>query len=293
MENFNIAARARVARALLLVGLQACAASQPPITAEPGAPAAPASAGARSLYVGYPSTPPPGQYRFVRVYDNGRVESREVHAVNGPGPWLTYEGEAQISPESTREIFREADSTPAPSSPGDSREACVLGTVSAPGVAWRGCADPELAARVLAIVPSLGPPNIDPGCAERVCQIRFTRATQAPPHDLYGEIVQDVVLDANGSFWCARRASRQSDQPNTLQVVQGRLRGAEARTFMQWLIGDEVEHLNPSGASSAVQPISAVQIRGSQRDWTPLHTSDAVTTRWARIAHQFPVACHH
>ena len=101
------------------------------------------------------------------------------------------------------------------------------------------------------------------------------------------------MLDANGSFWCARRASRQSDQPNTLQVVQGRLRGAEARTFMQWLIGDEVEHLNPSGASSAVQPISAVQIRGSQRDWTPLHTSDAVTTRWARIAHQFPVACHH
>ena len=67
-------------------------------------------------------------------------------------------------------------------------------------------------------------PNIDPNCAERVCQIRFTRAAQHDPHDLYGEIMQDVVLDANGSFWCAQRAGRQSDQPNTLQVVQGRLR---------------------------------------------------------------------
>lgn len=283
----------RVAHVILVVGLQACTASQPPITAEADAPAAPASTASRSLYVGYPATPPPGQYRFVRVYDNGRAELREVYAVNGPGPWLTYEGVAEISPEPMREIFRAVDTTPAGSSPVDGRQACVLGNVSALGVAQRGCSDPDVAARVLAIVPSLGPPAIDPRCAERVCQIRFVRARRVGSHDLYGEIMQDVVLDVNGSFWCAAPAGRPSDPPNTLQISRGRMRGAEPRALLQWLGGDEVERLNPSGKASAVERITTVQIRGSQRDWTSLDASGAmtVTSRWAQTASRFPLAC--
>ena len=96
MENFNIAARARVARALLLVRLQACAASHLRSLLSRVPSRSRVGRCSVALWFGYPSTPPPGQYRFVRVYDNGRVESREVHAVNRTGPWLTYEGEAQI-----------------------------------------------------------------------------------------------------------------------------------------------------------------------------------------------------
>lgn len=290
----NGAGRTRVvAQALLLVAFGACAAPQPRFSVDPNTLAAPAAAASRSLYVGHPSTPPPGQYRFVRVYDNGRVESREIYAVNGPGPWLTYEGESEISPESTREIFGIADSTRAARTPGDSRQACVLGTVSAVGAAWRGCADPALAAHVLAVVPALGPPKIDPGCLERVCQFRLIRAVRPLAHDLYGKILQDVVLDASGSFWCATPGDRQGDQPNTMQIVQGRLRGVEPRTLLQWLVDDAAEHLNRSHESSTVQPVSTVQIRGAERAWTPLDASDAATviSRWAQIEPRFPIAC--
>jgi hypothetical protein len=277
----------------LLLGLAACAAAPPTFSVEPAAQVASSRGASRSLYVGYRSTPPPGHYRFARVYEDGRVEARELYAVNGPGPWLAYESDVAILTDSARELFRAVDATLPGSAPADDREACVLAVASPSGITWRGCAYPTIAARALAIVPTLGPPEIGPSCTAAVCQIRLVDGAPALTHDRYGKTTRDLVLDASGAFWCAASAGQQRDQPNTLRVLQGRIRPADAPAVWQWLVGDSTRHKDASEPRSSAEPAIHVQIRGVGDDWTavPSSAATALISRWTRIAPRLPAPC--
>ena len=71
-----------VAAAALLLGMTACTSGPPdfaldaPSSTEGTDAAAQKfpSAGGASIYVGFASTPPPGDYRFVRLHESGRAE---------------------------------------------------------------------------------------------------------------------------------------------------------------------------------------------------------------------------
>ena len=127
-------------------------------------PILPSATGA-SIHVGFASTPPPGDYRFVRLHESGRAEIREVLTVNGPGPWLTYEGVVSVPPATARAILRTADPTHVTNAPPPLLGApCVLGLASGTGVVWQGCADGALARRVLADVPRLTPAALGIPC---------------------------------------------------------------------------------------------------------------------------------
>jgi hypothetical protein len=279
----------------LLMGFAACAAAPPAFSVEPVAVAVVTRETSRSVYVGHRSTPPPGQYRFARVYEEGTVEARDLFAVNGPGPWLSYESHLEIGPDLAREIVETAQAVPpAAAATGDDREPCVLALASGPRITWNGCAYWGLAARVLASVPALGPPDVASSCAQPVCQVRLIEEAPARPHDSYGVITRDIVLDTSGSFWCATPAGGPSDQPNTLQVVHGRIRNAEASGVWNWLMGDIARPMTALHEPPAVPPGRRVQIRGAGNDWSsvPASRATAVTSRWTRIAPRFPSRCH-
>lgn len=126
MENRRESCAMRRARSIAVAGLAgwmtACAGAPPPFAielddaarAEPGPGASPA---APSIYVGPRATPPPGEYRSARVFEDGRVDAREVFAVDGPGPWLTYEGRTAIAPEMARDALRAAEAAAADAPP--------------------------------------------------------------------------------------------------------------------------------------------------------------------------------
>ena len=150
----------------LLLGMSACTSGPPDFALEApsssggtdtGAQMLPPAAGA-SIYVGFASTPPPGDYRFVRLHESGRAEIREVLTVNGPGPWLTYEGVVSVPLATARAIVEAADPARLSTAPPHPSEApCVLGLTSTTALVWRGCADSALALRVMAEVPALTP----------------------------------------------------------------------------------------------------------------------------------------
>jgi hypothetical protein len=285
--------RSGAALSALAMGLAACATAPPTFSVEPIARAAQTPEIWRSLYVGHASTPPPGHYRFARVYEDGRVQARELYAVNGPGPWLTYEGDLEIPVDLAREVFQRVDAVPPTAALADGRDACVLALASPSATTWRGCAYPDLAAHVLAIVPHLGPPGIAPSCTGPVCQIRLVEEAPALTHDRYGTIRQDLMLDSSGSFWCAIPTGRSSDQPNTLRVVQGRIRSADAPAVWQWLIGEIAQDMHPLDERSQVQRAPRLQTRGVGADWTTVAASraTALASRWAQIAPHLPVPC--
>jgi hypothetical protein len=238
----------RSRRALILlaaVSLFACRSRPPAFSIEPGCNAALPAGKPKSIEVGNQATPPPGTYRSARVYANGYVEVKEVLTYNGPGPWLTYSGHACIPEIRAKEFFSRPQST-------------------------------ALEAEVLAEVPPQTPPAVASDCGRPVCQLRISQETPPRSHERYGEIRQDAVLDADGTFWCAKL-----DDANVLQVERGRIAKPDASRVFEWLVG--------GGNATAGHPYR-VQIRGHGTAWMPASDS-AAASRWMQIAAALPTAC--
>jgi hypothetical protein len=255
-------------------------------------PILPSATGA-SIHVGFASTPPPGDYRFVRLHESGRAEIREVLTVNGPGPWLTYEGVVSVPPATARAILRTADPTHVTNAPPPLLGApCVLGLASGTGVVWQGCADGALARRVLADVPRLTPAALGIPCTTAVCEVRLVRSTPARPHERYGRIVQDIVISASGAFSCATASPDRHETPNVLRVVRGRVRAADAGALFNWLAASIDGSARPPVGDDGLAA-SGVVARGPGGVWTRVATPQATSTsiRWARIATRLPPAC--
>jgi hypothetical protein len=289
------------------VAVAACASAPPKFAIEPAVPAFRAVAPLRSLYVGPRVTPPGNVYRFARVHETGRVEVTELTAVNGPGPWLAYEGEVDIPAPVARELLAAAeaaiDAVPGragatTTTPDDSRP-CILALAPSPGAAvWQGCADQVLAARVLSAVPRLAPPSTETEseCRGRVCRIRLTIAAPARRHDQFGEIVRDFAIDASGAFWCAAPAREARMAPNTLRVTRGQIRRGDAAPLFDWLLGDAARHAFEVGVAPRSSPAmteAGVRILQANSGWTTVRRAHAasLTSRWTRIAGGLPVAC--
>lgn len=301
---------------LVTVALTAASCARPPkFATEPSAPALRTAAPSRSLYVGPRVTPPGNLYRFARIYETGRVEPRELDAVNGPGPWLAYEGEVNIPGPVARELIAavaaavnaipgDAEAT---ATAGDGTRPCILALESSPAAVWQGCADRALAARVLSAVPRLGPSaatSVESACQRRVCRIRLTFAAAAHRHDRFGEIVRDFAIDASGAFWCAAPAPGSRMAPNTLRVIRGQIRDADAALLFDWLLGDaaraNVDRANvdravaPRASGGATEVTEAgVRILQSGSGWTTVSQTEAssLISRWTRIAARLPTEC--
>lgn len=303
-----------------VLAVASCASAPPKFAIEPAAPAFRSVAPSRSLYVGPRLTPPGSVYRFARVYESGRVEVKELTAVNGPGPWLAYEGEVDIPAPVARDLLAAADAavkavagradatttTTTAATTSDDTRPCILALGSSPGPDWQGCADQDLAARVLSTVPRLDPSSTDSeseakfksGCQGRVCRIRLTFAAPTPTgrHDQFGEIVRDIALDASGAFWCAAPAPDGRLAPNTLRVTRGRIRDADAASLFEWLLGDAAREAVDSGAASPSSPATieaGVRMLSAGSAWTTASPAQAasLTARWTRIADRLPTAC--
>jgi hypothetical protein len=286
--------------AALVTGMSACTSGPPDFAVEAPAPSEGTDTAAQmlpsvpgaSIYVGFTSTPPPGDYRFVRLHESGRAEIREVSTVNGPGPWLTYEGVVSVPPATARPLVQAADPVrlragppPVPGAP------CVLGLASTTALVWQGCADAALARRVLANVPPLTPGALVSPCSRPLCEVRLVRGAPARQHERYGRIAQDIVFDASGAFSCAA-ASPDRRTTNVLQVVRGRVRSADAGPLFDWLAAAIAW---PGGTRAPDDGLGAsgVVARGAGGVWTRIPTPQATSTwtRWARIATRLPPAC--
>ena len=290
-----------VVAAALLLGMSACTSGPPDFALD--APASsgdsdtaaqmlPSAAGA-SIYVGFASTTPPGDYRFVRLHESGRAEIREVLTVNGPGPWLTYEGVVSIQPATAREIVLAADPLRLSTAPPPvSGAPCVLGLASASALVWRGCGDAALARRVMASVPPLTAAAPGPPCSRPVCDVRIVRSAPARPHERYGQIAQDIVINASGAFSCATASPDRRETPNVLRVVSGRVRAADAGALFDWLAAGLPEPAGPRAPDDGLAA-SGVVARGPGGSWTRVATpqATAIAMRWAHIAARLPPAC--
>jgi hypothetical protein len=294
----------------LLTGAAACVSGPPDFSVErsdraTGATAfAPPATTMASIDVGVPTTPPPGEYRVVRLYEDGRAEVQEVFAVNGPGPWLTYEGVVEIAPGAAREMLQAADAVRrAPSATGEAGAPCILAQASTTGV-WQGCVDSALARRVLSAVPRLAPSEQAPRCAGQVCEVRFVRATPAEARQRYGRIIRDIVFDASGAFSCATApgppkpggeggSPDDDDSSNVLRVVRGQVRRADTSALFAWLTAGMQDTKARGRTTANALAASGVLVRGDGADWTALATTKAtvLTMRWARIAVRLPPAC--
>ncbi len=235
---------------LAAVALCACGGRPPAFSLEPACSATLPTGQSRSIQVGSKATPPPGTYRSARVYSNGYVEAKEVFTYNGPGPWLTYSGHACIPDLQTKAYFSRPETE-------------------------------ALAAELLAEILPLTPPAVASDCQRSVCQIRISRETPPRSHERYGEILQDFVLDADGTFWCAKRDAEQLDNTNVLQVERGRIAKPDALRVFEWVIG---------GGNATAEVPYRVQIRGHASDWMPAIDNSAAA-RWAKIDAALPAAC--
>ena len=289
-----------VAIAALLLGMSACTSGPPdfaldaPSSSEATDTAArfPSAAGA-SIYVGFASTPPPGDYRFVRLHESGRAEIREVLTVNGPGPWLTYQGVVSVPPATARAIVQAADASSLSTAPPPASGApCVLGLASTTAFVWRGCADATLARRVMADVPALTPAALGPSCSKSLCEVRLVRSVAAGQHERYGQIAQDIVIDASGAFSCATASADRRQTPNVLRVVRGRVRAADAGALFDWLAAGLHGPVGPRAPDDGLAA-SGVVARGSGGVWTRVATpqATAIWMRWASIGTRLPPAC--
>jgi hypothetical protein len=295
----------------LLAGAAACASGPPDFSVERAdrdantAAVASPSRTMASIDVGVPASPPPGDYRVVRLYEDGRAEVQEVFTVNGPGPWLTYEGVVEIAPGAAREILQAADAVRrAPSTPPEAGAPCILAQASTTG-SWQGCADSALARRVLSAVPRLAPAEQAPRCAGQVCEVRFVRATRGEARHRYGRITGDIVFDASGAFSCATaprppKPRGEGGSPpdddgssNVLRVERGQVRRADASALFAWLTAGIHGTKARGPTTSHALAASGVLVRGDGADWTALATTQAtvVTMRWARMAVRLPPAC--
>ena len=279
---------------LSAIALCACGSRPPAFSLEPACVAALPSAQSRSIQVGSTATPPPGTYRSARVYSNGYVELNELITYNGPGPWLKYSGQACIAENRAKNYLTLLDGTPPGSAPDDKRQPCVLAFDTATGKHWQGCAYATFAAELLAGLPPLAEPAVAAGCRSPVCQIRLSREVPPRSHERYGEIVQDAVLDADGTFWCAKRDQTRMGSMNMLHVDRGHIAKADAPHVFEWLIGDAGHHItSPSPPALSDKPVNRVRIRAHNSGWTPVGDSAAAAanSRWMQIASAMPAAC--
>jgi len=290
-----------VTASALLIGVSACTSRAPDFAidfqsssdgAEASAETFRSGTGA-SIYVFFASTPPPGAYRFVRLREDGRVDVREVLTVDGPGPWLTYEGVVSVPPATARAIVQATDASRLSSAPPPgSGSPCVLGLASTTALVWKGCADAALARRVLTEVPPLTPAALGTPCSRRLCEVRLVRSTATRGHERYGQVAQDIVINAGGAISCAAIPQDRSGAPNVLHVVRGRVRDADAGALFDWLAGAIPETAGPRAADDGLGG-SGVVARGPGGVWTRVATPQATATgsRWGRIATRLPPAC--
>jgi hypothetical protein len=274
---------------LLVVMLTACNNRPPDFTLERGAPPH-RQAGSRSLSVGSLATPPPGDYRFIRMQADGVVEVRELQTFNGPGPWLEYVGLEVVPASVAQEALATIDAVPPATAAGDTRGPCVLAFESESGQSWQGCAYPEVAERILSQVPRLTAPESSPVCQRPQCQVRLLREVPPSRHERTGRVVQDIVLDRNGNFWCASAERDQRSQANTLRVERGAISPDNAGAVFEWLTAG-------AGRTAARDPSSqtpdSVMMRGRAVDWAPLARPEAndVRRRWQLLAERLPAQC--
>ena len=277
------------------IALCSCGNRPPVFSIEPACSVVVPSEASRSVQVGGIATPPPGSYRSARVYSNGYVELSELVTYNGPGPWITYLGTTCIPEIRATKLFTFLDGTPPGSPPDDNRQPCVLAFRTARGSDWQGCAYPLLAAQLLAELPVLSPPAVASRCPGSACQVRILSETAPRSHERYGQIIQDVILDADGTFWCAKRDQEESADSDMLHVDRGHIAKPDAPHVFKWLIGDAVERDTSRRAPiSPDKPIDRVQIRVDASDWVPVSDSAAAatSTRWRQIAPTLPPACN-
>jgi hypothetical protein len=244
----------------------------------------------RAFTIGSLATPPPGNYRFVKVYANGSVEQRELQTFNGPGRWVAYVGTVVISPSLARVTLATLDRTPAETAAGDASAPCVLAFESPTGSMWEGCAHPDMARQVLSQVPRLTAPEVSSDCRSRVCQVRLLRQEPAARHEQTHAILQDVVFDQSGAFWCASGNDEPGAQVNTLRVERGSIAQRDAAGVFAWLTEDAERGL----ADNRSSPISdAVMARGLGSDWIRLNSSEsaAIRIRWQQIAPRLSRGC--
>jgi hypothetical protein len=294
--NGRLETRFLSAALTLMVGtLAACAGATPPpqFALLPGCPP-PAALRPPAILVGSPHTPPPGVYRFARMDRDGRVEVRELHTHNGPGPWLTYVEQTCLPPALGRELWAAASGGDASASPDQHRGPCVLGAMSADGPIGKGCTHRALAARLLDIIPRLSPPDAPPACRRPGCQVRLLRGTAPHPHEAHGRIDSHWILDEAGGLWCARREPARPGEPDLLRVERRHMAPADAARLLAWLLaGIDRGAGTPAAPAEPYQPVNDVLIAGPGNGAGPLGASAArsVQARWGRLSRGLPPAC--
>ena len=91
-----------------------------------------------------------------------------------------------------------------------------VGLASGTGVVWQGCADGALARRVLADVPRLTPAALGIPCTTPVCEVRLVRSAPAGPHERYGRVAQDIVIEREWRLFVRHRLAgptRDAERP--------------------------------------------------------------------------------
>jgi hypothetical protein len=277
-------------RLVLLVALTDCGGGPPDFAVIQEQVGSAGAEGARTISIGTPATPPPGEYRFVTLHADGSVEAREIVTFNGPEPWVTYVGGARVPVALAREALGAIDAMPPESvQSNDPRAPCVLAFVSASGSEWRGCAYPTLAADVLSRIPRLTAPGVSNECGEQPCQVRFLWQEPGVGHANARSISQDIVFGKDGTFWCAA-IDRDPQRAAWLRVVRGRIDGSRSGPVFQWLTAP----VDRTAVEERSSPLSeAVMVRARGEAWSLVRTPKANETiaRLRRIAESMPQEC--
>lgn len=269
----------------VLAALVACDGGPPRFSVEPPPASAGDNAQGRWLSIGSLATPPGGRYRFVRVQAGGDTDVRELHAVNGPGPWTTYIGRARVATTVATDALRAVSTGVPGSSPATSAEPCVLAFGIGTEIQWQGCAYEEVARRVLAEIPPLGIPDISPRCTAPVCQVRLTDGS-IPPGHASAMIQRDIVIDSDGRIWCARSDERAGTSNNVQRVERSSIDRRDSPRVFAWLTRGVTD-----ARADAAAPDAMIRTTGTQ--WHPVNPGDAriLRSRWQQLAPKLPPAC--
>jgi hypothetical protein len=281
----GVSGTAFIAAGLLAVAL-ACDGGPPSFSVERTRESREDAGQQRWLSIGSPATPPPGRYRFLRLQADGGAQVREVHTVNGPGPWTTYIGPARVPSVVAAEALRAvAGRAPEPHH-GSNADACVLAFGMGAVTEWHGCAFHDVARRVLADLPSLAPPAVSPACDAAICQVRLFEGSAPIGHAESGVTRRDVILDSAGALWCAAASSGPGGMEGVLHVERAHIQAQDAPRVFAWLMRG-VSDSNPPAAESDIM------IRGAGSDWRAVardHRS-SVRNRWQKLAAGLPQIC--
>jgi hypothetical protein len=269
----------------ILASAMACGGQPPPFSVE-REPAPPGDAAeGRWISIGSLATPPPGLYRFVRLQARGEAAVREVHAVNGPGPWTTYVGRARVATGVATDALGAVSTDVPGSSPASGAEPCVLAFGSGAAIQWQGCAYDEVARRVLAELPPLGFPDVNPDCAAPMCQLRLIDGATPTGH-ASAIIRRDVVLDSDGTVWCAAQPDEPTGTTGVQRVERASIDRRDAPGVFAWLTRGVTDAAAGAGARDALT-------RAAGTAWRPVGPADArmLRSRWQQLAPSLPTAC--